>query len=90
MSNNLNRLESDFIRTLNSKAAFGQSRHEAKKDGSDVNKIFSYNTMNQYRRVALYFAKFCHEKNPKIQHVNQCKKYVNDFIQQAKEDGKSA
>ncbi|MBQ0099641.1 MAG: hypothetical protein KBS91_03750 [Firmicutes bacterium] len=86
----MSKLATTFENVLENKKAFGESRHQAKKDGSDKDKIFSFNTMKEYKRVANYFADFVNERDPKARHLNQAKKYVNDFMEQVKAEGKSA
>lgn len=44
------------IKRLQDKQAYGQSRHEGKKDGTAAHKIYSYNTYNTYRKqVSAYY-----------------------------------
>lgn len=71
------------------KNAFGNSRHRGKADGSASDKIYSINTMHQYKRIGEKFANFVKEQNPNIKRVPQCKKYVNAFLQDAIEQGLS-
>lgn len=86
----MNKLEKELLNVLESKKAFGESRHLAKQNRTDQEKIFSYNTMNQYKRIATDFANFVNEKNPKARHKNQAKKYVNDYLESLQEKNYSA
>lgn len=71
------------------KQAFGNSRHRGKADGSASGRIYSINTMRQYKRVGDKFADFVKRQNPNIKRVPQCKKYVDAFIQEAIDQGLS-
>lgn len=75
---------------LETKKAFGQSRNKDKQDGSDKNKIYSYNTYFAYRSVAYSFAKFVEEKDPTIRHLNQARSYIDDFLKSYQDQDASA
>lgn len=79
-------LYQDFAKTLNSKKAFGESRHKAKLDGTDKEKIFSVRTMENYKRACMTFCQYvqAYERKNNLKqsrHMKQTKKYVDIFIQ---------
>ena len=71
------------------KLATGQSKHQAKGDGSYKNNIYSYNTLNTYMRELNKFADYCKQEHS-CKTMEQCSKYCNEYIAKAKNDGKSA
>ena len=75
---------------LTSLLALGESRHECKINGTDKDKIFSINTIEQYRRVGDYFADYVISQNPSVRGLRQAEKYIDGFLQHLKDDGKSA
>lgn len=84
------RLHQSVAERLLSCSAIGESRHESKIQGEASNKIFSVNTMKQYQRVASYFADYVLEQNSSIRRYEKADKYIDGFLQQLKDDGKSA
>lgn len=75
------KLVKEIENNLNQRSAYGQSRHEAKRDGSDKEKIFSKQTMKNYKQFGKQFAKFVYEQAPTCRHIKQAKKYIDPFIQ---------
>ena len=86
---NKTKLHKEIEDALEDKAYFGHSRHKAKQDGSDKDKIFSYSTMKQYKRQCRLFADYVKERNPKACHIRQAKKYANEYLENLIEEGKS-
>lgn len=78
-------LYKEFLDNLNSKQAFGQSRHKAKIDGTDKGKIFSIKTMETYKKATKVFCQFVNamsnSNDKRVRHLKQTKKYVDPFIQ---------
>lgn len=66
---------------LEAKCAFGQSRHAAKKDGSDADKIFSYDTLKTYRKASFRFAAYCKATHG-CKLLAECRQYVPEYIRQ--------
>lgn len=89
MEQNRSKLHFEIDKTLQEKSAFGQSRHKAKEDGSDKDKIFSYASMKQYKRQCRYFADYVRENYPKTRHVGQAKKYAGEYLEHLIDEGKS-
>lgn len=74
--------------TLQSKLALGQSKHIDKALGLTSDKIYSVSTMRTYMKHCNYFTKYCKE-NYHCKTLNQCRKYVDEFIQLRIDEGKS-
>lgn len=83
------KLLKEFENCLTSKASYGQSRHKAKLDGTDNEKIFSKQTMKNYKQYARQFAKFVYEQNQNCRHMKQAKKYIDPFLQSLIDSDKS-
>lgn len=83
------KLHKEIENALEEKAYFGHSRHKAKQDGSDQEKIFSYGTMKQYKRQCRLFADYVKERNQKAKHTSQAKKYAEDYLNHLIEIGRS-
>lgn len=64
---------------LEEKCAFGQSRHEAKKNGTDADCIYSFDTLKAYRKAAIRFVKYCKE-NYGCKYLGTCRQYVSEYI----------
>ncbi len=76
--------------TLKEKTAYGKSKHIDKANGTSKENIYSYNTFKTYMKMCNHFTDYCKE-NYKCKDLEQCEKYVNDYIQHRRnEDGVSA
>ena len=75
---------------LNKMQAFGESKKEAIKNGTDINKIFSYNTYQTYWKHTKYFVKYINEKHPECTTLKSAKKYVKEWLQTRVDKGLSA
>ena len=84
------KLQATLYNVLDSKAAYGESRHLAKLDGSDKEKIFSYGTMKKYKQIAKDFSKFCDSNNPGLRRRKDVIKYIDPFLQSLKDRDCSA
>ena len=82
-------LEDQLKSNLGQKKAFGSSRHDGKANGTAGDKIYSYGTMNNYVKTGVQFAKWANEKFGETK-VSKMDVYVRDYIQQMRDDGKSA
>ncbi len=60
--------------------AFGESKKEAMKNGTDRDKIFSFNTYKNYWKHIKYFIKYVQETDPKCTTLKSAKKYVNEWL----------
>ncbi len=65
---------------LTSMQAFGESKKEAMKNGTDRDKIFSFNTYKNYWKHIKYFIKYVQETDPKCTTLKSAKKYVNEWL----------
>ena len=75
---------------LTSKQAFGTSRHEAKKQGTAHEKIFSFKTYQTYKKQGKYFIAYIKERHPNCKNLMKAKKYVNEYLSSLVSEGKSA
>lgn len=74
---------------FDSKLAIGESKYKAKKDGTFKDKIYSWQTYKTYMKQANEFAKYCKE-NYKCRTLDECRKYVNEWLQKGIDRGLSA
>lgn len=84
------KLEATLINALISKQAYGESRHQAKAQGTDGDKIFSVKTMDKYAQVARDFSRYCDSKESGLRRKNQVTKYVDPYLQSLKDKEYSA
>ena len=61
--------------------AIGEGKKQAVADGTDRNKIFSYNTYQTYRKHCNYFATYVRENHPECTTIRKARKYVNEWLQ---------
>ncbi len=60
---------------------FGQSKKEARVDGTDKNKIFTSNTYNTYWKHIKYFIAWLKVEHPTCTTIKAARKYVNEWLQ---------
>ena len=60
--------------------SFGESKKEAVANGTDREKIFSFNTYKSYWKHIKYFLKYVRENYPKCTTLKKAKKYVNEWL----------
>lgn len=70
--------------------AFGESKREAVANGTDRDKIFSFNTYQTYWKHMKYFIKWIQEKHPECTTLKSAKKHVNEWLQTRVDQGLSA
>jgi len=75
---------------LNSMQAFGESKREAVMDGTDGEKIFSFNTYQTYWKHIKYFIRWEREHHPEATTLKAAKRHVNEWLQSRVEQGLSA
>ena len=75
---------------LTSMQAFGESKKEAIANGTDREKIFSFNTYKTYWKHAKYFTKWVGKNYPDCKTLKKAKKYVNIWLQERVDQGLSA
>ena len=70
--------------------AFGESKKEAVANGTEKEKIFSFNTYKSYWKHTKYFIKYIKENHPECTTLKNAKKYVNEWLQARVDQGLSA
>lgn len=65
---------------LRGQLAFGESKHEAKRDGSTAGKIYSYASYETYKQWGLAFVKWLAQEHPDETSLKKCKRYVPAFL----------
>lgn len=70
--------------------SFGQSKREAVANGTDKDKIFSFNTYKAYWKHTKYFIKYIKENHPECTTLKSARKYVNEWLQTRVDQGLSA
>ena len=70
--------------------AFGESKKEAVANGTEKEKIFSFNTYKSYWKHTKYFIKYIKENHPECTTLKSAKKYVNEWLQTRADQGLSA
>lgn len=70
--------------------AFGESKKEAMINGTEKNKIFSFNTYQTYWKHTKYFIRYIRENHPDCTTLKSAKKYVNEWLNTRVEQGLSA
>ena len=70
--------------------AFGESKKEAVANGTDREKIFSFNTYKNYWKHTKYFIKYIQANHPECTTLKSAKKYVNEWLQVRVDQGLSA
>lgn len=59
--------------------AFGESKHQAKRDGTTSDKIYSFSTMKAYTRVGVAFGKYCKSAHG-CKTIDACRQYVEEYV----------
>lgn len=67
---------------LTSMQHFGESKKEAKADGTEKDKIFSFSTYQTYWKHTKYFIKWVQDKYPECTTLKSAKKHVNEWLQE--------
>ena len=75
---------------LKSFQAFGESRLEAKRDGTAREKIFSYTTYQTYWKHIKYFLAWLKREHPECTTLKKAKKYGKEWLQFRQDQGISA
>lgn len=65
---------------LNQMKAFGQSKQQAKLDGTMDTKIFSKSTYNTYKKHINYYVDWLEKTHPECKTIKKAKKYVNEYL----------
>lgn len=75
---------------LTSMQAFGESKKEAKANGTDRYKIFSFNTYETYWKHTKYFLKYVQANHPECTTLKAARRHVNEWLQLRADQGLSA
>lgn len=75
---------------LQSMIAFGESKTDAKKNGTTGNKIYSKSTYQTYKKHINYFVKYIMKTHPEVKSMKKAKKYVAEWLELRVEEGCSA
>lgn len=75
---------------LSGMQAFGESKKEAMANGTEKEKIFSFNTYKSYWKHTKYFIQYIKENHPECTTLKSAKKYVNEWLQARVDQGLSA
>ena len=59
--------------------AFGESKKEAVANGTEKEKIFSFNTYKSYWKHTKYFIKYIKEKHPECTTLKSAKKHAKSL-----------
>ena len=94
----LGRRNKEYSKTLHQQAydrltgmqAFGESKKEAVANGTDKEKIFSFNTYKSYWKHTKYFIEYIKSEHPECTTLKSAKKYVNEWLQVRADQGLSA
>lgn len=70
--------------------AFGESKKDSIANGTEKNKIFSFNTYKSYWKHTKYFIKYIKENHPECSTLKSARKYVNEWLQSRADQGLSA
>ena len=66
---------------FNKMIAFGESKREAKQNGTIKNKIFSYSTYKTYYRHAKAFVDWIQKEKPQVKTIKAAKNHVTEYLQ---------
>ena len=69
------------------KAGEGTSKKESIEDGTIQEKIFSYSSYKAYYKHCKYFVDWVKQTHPECKNLNQCKQYVNTWLQDRVDNG---
>lgn len=83
-------LHTQAYNKLTSMQAFGESKKEAIANGTDRDKIFSFNTYQTYWKHTKYFLGYVREHHPDCTTLRSAQKYVGEWLQSRVDQGLSA
>ena len=88
MGHKNNDIYKETIDKLVSMQAFGTSKHYDKQNHNTQNKIYSYSTFENYKKVSMNFVTYA-KKEHKCKNLSQAQKYVSEFLSKKMEQGYS-
>ena len=84
MARNRKSLKYIAQQVLEEKLRIGESKHQAKRDGSYKNYIYSFSTFSNYLKHSRYFLDYCRKESEKegkrLRTLEDCKPYVEKYI----------
>ncbi len=89
-------IEAEIVNKLNKISRIGESRHEAKAEaktsavGQPLKYIYSLRTYDMYKESLERLAAYCLERHPEIKHIDDCRKYVPEYIDYMISEGYSS
>lgn len=66
---------------LTAMQAFGESKKQAIENGTDKDKIFSFNTYKTYWKHIKYFTKWIQDNHPECTTLKAARKHINEWLQ---------
>lgn len=75
---------------LTAMQAFGESKKAAIANGTDKDKIFSFNTYKTYWKHTKYFIKWIQKNHPECTTLKAAKRHANEWLQSRVDQGLSA
>lgn len=82
-------LSYQVTQTLSEKLHLGESKHQAKKDGTVQEKIFSINTYESYKKHCGYFVSYCKSEHG-CRTLDECRPYASEWLEVRKYEGLSS
>lgn len=82
-------MKAEVCRHLCEISKFGEKRDEAKEEGDEYKYIYSYNTFGDYKLSMFHLIDYCKSEH-RCTTVNECEKYVPEYIEKLIEDKKSS
>lgn len=85
MARNRKSLKYMVQQVLEDKLRIGESKHQAKRDGSCRDYIYSFSTFSNYLKHGRYFIDYCRQESKKegkrLRTIEDCKPYAEKYIQ---------
>lgn len=75
--------------TLTAKMSAGRSKHQDKADKATSEHIYSFDTLRSYIKQSCFFVRYCKKKH-KCKTLQECRAFVNEFLQDNIDRGLSA
>lgn len=94
----MGRRDKSYSKTLKEQAyeklvgmqAFGESKEDAIRNGTDKEKIFSFSTYKTYWKHCKYFLEYIHQAHPEITTLKKARPYISEWLQIRVDQGLSA
>lgn len=83
-------LHQQVYERLTAMQAFGESKNDARVEGLEKDKIFSFASYRTYSRNCRYFVNWLKEMHPECTTLKSAKRHVNEWLQSRVDSGLSA